>query len=184
MTLCSHAAINYSTSNPPYFRCIYDEYYICGTLKICSNGTGDSAGNLYGYATVKDANDNILLDAERFWQSEIPHKVYFTGGWIESDEFIGGDRYFNIYQEPHYYVKTTGNDALDGESWANAWATVDKAAKTAVDGSTVHIGFGTYNAEPANNDVAPVNAGAVGIKYLPETETTGGGTGSVIVEVN
>lgn len=83
-----------------------------------------------------------------------------------------------------FYVKTTGNDSNDGESWANAWATINKAATTVLDGTTVHIGFGTYNAEPANNDIAPVNTGAVGIKYLPETETTGGGTGSVIVEVN
>lgn len=83
-----------------------------------------------------------------------------------------------------FYVKTTGDDTKDGTSWANAWATVDKAATTVLDGTIVHIGFGTYNAEPANNDIAPVNAGAVGVKYLPETETTGGGTGSVIVEVN
>lgn len=84
-----------------------------------------------------------------------------------------------------YHVKVAGgNDSNNGLSWANAWATVDKAAKTVPDGSIVHIGFGTYNAEPANNDIAPVNAGTVGIKYLPETATTGGGTGSVIVEVN
>lgn len=83
-----------------------------------------------------------------------------------------------------YYVKTSGDDTKDGSSWANAWATVNKAATTVADGKTVHIGFGTYNAEPANNDIAPVNAGAIGIKYLPETATTGGGTGSVIVEVN
>lgn len=92
--------------------------------------------------------------------------------------------YITITYSTGYYVKTTGNDSNDGESWANAWATVNKAATTVPDGSTVHIGFGTYNAEPANNDIAPVNAGSVGIKYLPETETTGGGTGSVIVEVN
>lgn len=83
-----------------------------------------------------------------------------------------------------FYVKTGGNDSNNGQSWANAWATVNKAATTVSDGGVVHIGFGTYNAEPANNDIAPVNAGTFGIKYLPETETTGGGTGSVIVEVN
>ena len=83
-----------------------------------------------------------------------------------------------------FYVKTGGNDTNDGESWTNAWATINKAATTVLDGTTVHIGFGTYNAEPANNDIAPINAGAIGIKYLPETATTGGGTGSVIVEVN
>lgn len=99
--------------------------------------------------------------------------IYFSGGYSPSLKAFGVS-----------FVKTTGNDALDGESWANAFATVDKAATTVPDGTTVHIGFGTYNAEPANNDIAPVNAGAIGIKYLPETATTGGGTGSVIVEVN
>lgn len=84
-----------------------------------------------------------------------------------------------------YYVKASGGlDSNNGLSWATAWATVNKAATTVADGTIVHIGFGTYNSEPANNDIAPVNAGAVGIKYLPETATTGGGTGSVIVEVN
>jgi len=185
MTLCSHVAINYSTLYPPYYRCVQDEYYICGTLKICSNGTGDSAGDLYGHVTVKDADDNVLLYAETFWESGIPHKVYFTGGWIESDEFIGGDRYFNIYQEPHYYLKTTGSDANDGTSWANAWATINKAAITVPDGSTVHIGHGTYNNEPSGNAIAPVNAGSLGIKYKPETADTGAEVaGSIIVEKN
>jgi len=83
-----------------------------------------------------------------------------------------------------YYVKTTGNDALSGTSWANAWKTVNKAATTVADGTTVHIGFGTYNAEPAGNKIAPQNIGASGILYLPETATTGGGTGTVSVEKN
>lgn len=185
MVSCPHVAINYSTSWPPYYRCSYDEYYTCGTLKICSSGTGESGGDLYGYATVKDADDNILVDTVRFWESEIPHKVHFIGGWIESDEFIGGDRYFNIYQELQYYVKTTGNDSNDGESWANAWATINKAATTVADGTTVHIGHGTYNNEPAGNAIAPANAGPLGIKYKPETADTGAEVaGSIIVEKN
>lgn len=83
-----------------------------------------------------------------------------------------------------YYVKTTGNDSLDGLSWTNAWATVNKAATTVADGSTVHIGFGDYTSEPASNKIAPQNIGASGIYYLPETATTGGGTGTVSVEQN
>jgi len=83
-----------------------------------------------------------------------------------------------------YYVKTTGNDALSGVSWTNAWKTINKAATTVADGSTVHIGFGTYDAEPAANKIAPQNIGASGISYLPETTTTGGGTGTVSVEQN
>lgn len=80
-----------------------------------------------------------------------------------------------------YYVKTAGDDAKDGKSWANAWATVNKAATTVADGSTVHIGFGDYTAEPATNKIAPQNIGALGIYYLPETATTGGGTGTVSI---
>lgn len=83
-----------------------------------------------------------------------------------------------------YYVKTTGNDLLAGDSWANAWKTINKAATTVADGVTVHIGFGTYDAEPAANKIAPQNVGATGIYYLPETATTGGGTGTVSVEQN
>ncbi|MCK5217718.1 MAG: hypothetical protein KAJ93_08010 [Methanosarcinales archaeon] len=79
----------------------------------------------------------------------------------------------------NFYVKASGgNDSNSGESWANAWATIDKAATTVADGKTVHIGFGNYSQTNAQ-DIAPVNAGSIGIKYLPETAVTGGGTGEV-----
>lgn len=80
-----------------------------------------------------------------------------------------------------YYIKTSGNDTLDGQSWTNAWATVNKAATTVIDGSSVHIEHGTYNAEPAGNKIAPQNAGASGIGY--KIHTTGGGTGTATVKV-
>lgn len=83
-----------------------------------------------------------------------------------------------------YYVKVGGDDALDGRSWANAWKTINKAATTVADRSTVHIGFGDYVLEPAANKIAPQNVGTYGIEYLPETATTGGGTGTVSVEQN
>jgi hypothetical protein len=83
-----------------------------------------------------------------------------------------------------YYTKVGGNDSLSGTTWASAWSTINKAATTAIDGTTVHIGFGTYDAEPATNKIAPQNIGTLGICYLPETATTGGGTGTVSVEQN
>lgn len=83
-----------------------------------------------------------------------------------------------------YYVKTTGNDSLDGKSWTNAWKTINKAATTVPDGHDVHIGFGTYDAEPATNKIAPQNVGTSGIYYIPETANTGGGTGTVSIEQN
>lgn len=83
-----------------------------------------------------------------------------------------------------HYVKIGGDDTKDGSTWANAWATINKAATTVPDGSTVHIGFGDYVNEPALNKIAPQNIGASGIKYLPETAGTGGGTGTVSIEKN
>ena len=88
------------------------------------------------------------------------------------------------YDDAEHYVKVGGNDSLNGYSWVNAWATINKAATTVADGSTVHIGFGDYILEPATNKIAPQNVGATGITYHCETATTGGGTGTVSVEQN
>lgn len=110
-----------------------------------------------------------------------------TGSLTTQFSFTSSDDTSNhpyIEINTYYYVKTTGNDSLDGASWANAWKTINKAATTVVDGATVHIGFGTYDAEPAANKIAPQNVGTLGIYYLPETATTGGGTGTVSVEQN
>jgi len=83
-----------------------------------------------------------------------------------------------------YYVETTGDDEADGTSWANAWKTINKAATTIADGKTLHIGFGTYDQEPANNKIAPQNAGTSGIGYKCETAGSSGGTGTVKIEKN
>lgn len=105
------------------------------------------------------------------------------------DWYFYSDDYATASLRPYllinaYYVKVGGNDSLDGLSWANAWATINKAATTVADGSIVHIGFGDYVNEPTPNKIAPQNIGASGIYYLPETATTGGGTGTVSVEQN
>lgn len=83
-----------------------------------------------------------------------------------------------------YYVKTTGDDAASGSSWDHAWKTIDKAAKTVPDGAVVHIGFGDYSSEPAENMIAPRNVGSEGITYQPETSGSEGGTGTVTIEKN
>lgn len=44
-----------------------------------------------------------------------------------------------------YFVRATGgSDSNDGKSWDEAWATVSKAASTAVSGDTVLLGPGTF----------------------------------------
>lgn len=88
-----------------------------------------------------------------------------------------------------FFLKTTGLDTNGGQTWESAWKTVDKAANTLTDGQVVHIEGGTYNAEPAANDIAPVNAGTTGIKYTVwgsagSGANDGTGTGTVTVEKN
>jgi hypothetical protein len=78
-----------------------------------------------------------------------------------------------------YYVRVGGNDALDGKSWANAWATIDKAATTLTDGQTAHIEPGVYYSH-LTDKIAPQNAGASGIKYKPETQAGGAGTVEIV----
>jgi len=119
-----------------------------------------------GGSSVNQSGDITTNTLKTAWDSG--SRIYSLGG--------------GIWEK--WYVKTTGNDSLDGSSWANAWKTINKAATTVSDGSTVHIGFGTYDAEPAANQIAPQNVGTSGIYYLPETATTGGGTGTVSVEQN
>ncbi|MCA0235906.1 MAG: right-handed parallel beta-helix repeat-containing protein [Bacteroidetes bacterium] len=46
-----------------------------------------------------------------------------------------------------FYVSPTGNNALDGTSEANAWATIQHACENATPGSTVYIKGGTYHEE-------------------------------------
>lgn len=96
------------------------------------------------------------------------------------------DDTYNItcYLASDYYVKVGGNDSLSGRSWANAWATVNKAATTVPDGKTVHLGYGVYNSEPAANKIAPQNIGVSGILYKPEPVPPATGGGTVEVEVN
>ena len=83
-----------------------------------------------------------------------------------------------------HYVKTNGLDTATGLTWATAWKTINKAATTVTDGMGVHIGFGTYNQEPANNKIAPQNVGTAGIRYICETAGSSGGAGTVKIEKN
>jgi len=129
-----------------------------------TNMIKDEASNIFSVRLKDSAENSSSTQQNLFYSKEGTYKPYLE---------ING-----------YHVKTTGDDALDGSSWANAWKTINKAATTVIDGSTVHIGFGTYDAEPAANKIAPQNVGASGIYYLPETATTGGGTGTVSIEQN
>ena len=49
------------------------------------------------------------------------------------------------YSQTNYYIKTNGNNNLDGLTIATAWQTIQKAANTVTAGSIVNILAGTYN---------------------------------------
>lgn len=136
------------------------------------------------YSKTCDGNIYTNIDVDMLYSGNhvIKWGIYCITPGTNDDERISLDNIRVI--EKRYYVKVGGNDSLDGKSWANAWATINKAATTVIDGTTVHIGFGDYVTEPAANKIAPQNIGASGIFYLPETANTGGGTGTVSIEQN
>lgn len=139
--------------------------------------------DLIGYCTTAASGGSIGYTSSG--GSSIRQSGDITTNTLKT-AWASGARIFSLgggYGEK-WYVKTSGNDSLSGTSWSKAWKTINKAATTVPDESTVHIGFGTYDAEPASNKIAPQNIGASGIYYLPETATSGGGTGTVSVEQN
>ena len=149
-------------------------YYYEGTTHLRT----ESAGWLNAGQTVEDIAEMFPMPDRDFVATV---KLYNEATETIDDTYnltcylIGGT---------DYYVKTSGNDELSGVSWAAAWATIHRAATTVPDGSTVHIGFGTYDSEPAGNKIAPQNVGSEGIWYSPETENSEGGIDTVTVEKN
>ena len=130
----------------------------------------DSGSNYFSFVIYPNTSNNET----RFYSREWTYVPYID------------------YRSVKNFVRTAangGDDANDGASWTNPWATIDKAAKTVLDGAEVQIEGGTYNAEPAANDIAPVNAGTTGIKYTVwgtagSGTADGTGTGTVTVEKN
>jgi len=149
-------------------------YYYEGVQLLRSK----SAGTLSPGQTITDIAEIFIMPDRDF---TVTVKIYNDTTFKFDDTYnitcylIGGT---------DYYVKPDGNDGNPGSSWANAWKTVDKAARTVPDGSTVHIAFGTYAEEPAGNKIAPQNIGSEGIFYALETAGSGGGTGTVTIEKN
>lgn len=78
------------------------------------------------------------------------------------------------------YVTTTGNDSNDGQSWANAKATVTAAISASSAGDTIFIAQGTYNQKFKTKNGISVKGSynpATGIQDLDLTPTIIDGTG-------
>lgn len=143
----------------------------------------ESSGEGWLQYNITDLLQDILDDGDNCCGVYVEIDNYVV--WFESTENTNEPKLILTEQSiDDYYVKTNGDDAKDGRSWANAWKTINKAATTVADGKTVHIGFGDYTAEPSGNKIAPQNVGTSGITYVPETADTGGGTGTVSIEQN
>jgi hypothetical protein len=128
-------------------------------------------------------NNEILTDEGIYSWKNPSASEYFM---IIPTIFCGGTNYVQFTQywwfgKPHFYTKVGGNDANDGISWSDAFATVNKGMTSIPDNAVLHVGFGSYLSEPANNTLSP-DAEDVTVVY--ETATTGGGTGTTTVEVN
>ena len=128
-------------------------------------------------------NNEILTDEGRYSWKNPSASEYFM---IIPTIFCGGTNYVQFTQywwfgKPHFYTKVGGNDTNDGTSWSDAFATVNKGMTSIPDNAVLHVGFGSYLSEPANNTLSP-DAEDVTVVY--ETATTGGGTGTATVEVN
>ena len=88
------------------------------------------------------------------------------------------------YEQPptdHWYVRPGGSGTMNGYDWNNAMATVDAGMKAVAPGKTLHVGFGSYTNEPANNVQSPTNAN---VTVVFETIGSTGGTGTSTVELN
>lgn len=78
-----------------------------------------------------------------------------------------------------YFVKTTGSDALNGLSEANAWLTLGKAASTVAAGDKVNVKAGSYGETLTLSVSGTVGADIVWEAY---TTTPGDATGFAVVE--
>ena len=128
-------------------------------------------------------NNQILTDGISYtWQNGVTNEYFM----IVPQIFCGGTNLAQFKQywwfgAPTFYVKTGGDDTWDGLTWDTAWATVNAGMVRIPNDGTLRVGFGTYSSEPANNTLSPDGSD---VTIIYETTTTGGGTGTAIVEVN
>lgn len=103
-----------------------------------------------------------------------------SSGWTKPQLIIN-------YEDPvpaptdHWYVRPGGAGVMNGYDWANALPTVDAGMKAVAPGKTLHIGFGSYTNEPADNVQSPTNPN---VTVVFETIGSTGGTGTATVELN
>ena len=135
---------------------------------VDSNSNGQFLIDVANFPNGLTSGNTIRISAAPMFQQE---DVTYSTSTFGEDVTLNRFRYF--------VDQILGSDSNTGVTWGatGAWATIDKAATTAIDGTDVHIADGTYSSEPSSNDIAPVNSGAYAIKYY--IWGTAGTTGTI-----
>ncbi|MFA7157998.1 MAG: right-handed parallel beta-helix repeat-containing protein, partial [Kiritimatiellia bacterium] len=138
-------------------RCVSLERFDVYNQRHCISG----GPNYYRGDTPPDTiampNDNAFKDREFADAMNFDFRLQATSRFRQP-----GTNY--PYKGPYpyeaniYYVKTNGNDGLDGLSMSNAWSTMPRALKSLRPGDTLYIAGGRYS-----ND-APVSVQNVKIR--------------------
>lgn len=177
-----------------------DIYYVSGIssnwttsdlIKASSNikqlGYNNITGNVIVSRTYTSYEYNSSGTQIDTWISGAQSQNVNTGYCMRGhrSSYTSGNLYIYSINVPtpttDLYVTPTGAGAKNGYDWDNAMDTVNEAMVSATNGNTVHIAFGTYTDEPANNTLSP-DADDVTVIY--ETADTGGGSGTATIEVN
>ncbi len=97
-----------------------EAYYISGANTAYAKCKFSPADNVYGYI--------------------VKLRVYDSEGYFDEEtETILVSEASDLW-----YVKTTGDDDNDGQSWSNAFRTIQVAIDSAIDQDTVYVDEGTY----------------------------------------
>ena len=98
----------------------------------------------------------------------------------DGDSDAGDDRvYAPQNSKASYYVATTGSDANPG-TLALPWSTIQKAANTAIPGSTVFVRGGTYNKRITVRVSGSAGAGHITFQNYPNETAVIDGTGLTV----
>lgn len=129
-----------------------------------------SSGNA---ATIQDTSGlNTFLYANIKDITVSGGAVFGAGGTTNVN--VSGNTGFAWSDQNHtYYVKSTGNDALDGLSDTNAWASISKVQSTVIPGDTVY-----FNGGDTWTGATPILTTTAGVNYYG----TGYGTGRAIIQ--
>jgi tetratricopeptide (TPR) repeat protein len=148
-------------------RCISMERFDVANIKQCIIGGPNFYRNDTPPDNISMPNDQVFRDREFADAMNFDFRLQASSPFRQPGT---GYKYKGPYPyEPNiYYVKSKGNDNLDGLSMGNAWNTLDFAFKKLKPGDTLYISDGTYSIN------APLT--------LKQVKIRGRGTNTVLID--